>query len=71
MGSSNKDDGALLRDFVCATGSNLSKEDVEQDGEEEGDKVIDLERHDSVLLLNERWLLRVNWVGCEAGDKGC
>ena len=57
MRCSNKDDGTLLGNFVCTTGSNLSKEDVEQDGEEEGDKVIDLERHDLVLLLNERLLL--------------
>lgn len=64
MRTSDKDDGSLFRDLVGTTGSNLSKEDVEEEGEEEGDKVIDLETHGWLLFLllvgwNECWLSEV------------
>ena len=48
MRGGDKDDGTLLGDLVCTSGTDLSEEDVEEDGEEEGDKVIYLETHDCV-----------------------
>lgn len=48
MRGGNKDDGTLLGDLVCTSGTDLSEEDVKEDGEEEGDKVIYLETHDCV-----------------------
>jgi hypothetical protein len=48
MRGGDKDDWTFLGDLVCASGTDLSEEDVEEDGEEEGDKVIYLETHDCV-----------------------
>lgn len=45
MRCGNKDNGTLLGHFVGTTRSNLPKEDIKQESEEEVDKVIDLETH--------------------------
>lgn len=46
MRSGNKDHGSFLWNFVCASGTNLPEEDVEQDSEEERHEVVDLKGHD-------------------------